>query len=516
MTANLFEELLNKKLLAEELPFYLAEDLDVKDLLSDSPFNKNFNDNFIAFHSIKLCTSNAKQMSKLFQLSMGFEEVAYKGLENDSRILGSHVVRNGDVIIEFINTLETVEENPSDLPLGKDQLKEDFNSQKSFSEEFKIIYLNLIRQVLESKLIKTDSQKQKMVDCVSLSTDYRDILKDQENNFQRIQQKTISVAEDLVDSFKISEFVQKHGEGIMDISFLVEDVEKVFHHAISNGAEIYKQPRILLDQNGSVKVATICIPSTDIYHTLIENINYNGPYLPNYSDEVTLNQVSKNNDIKFIGFDHCVVNVNWDQMMDQVMFYAKAFGFSKFWSVDEAEISTGNSGLNSLVMASSNGKIKMPINEPAKALMKSQIEEFYDFHGGSGIQHFAIKTNNIITCVEQMKLNGVSFNEISDSYYETLAKRLSEDDIKLREDLNKLKKLHILVDYDKNSRNKKTKYCDYILQIFTNPLHDRPTFFIEIIQRYHHQGFGKGTFKGLFETIENDQKKRGNLVPSKV
>lgn len=180
-------------------------------------------------------------------------------------------------------------------------------------------------------------------------------------------------------------------------------------------------------------------------------------------------------------------------------------------------MSTGATALKSVVMASANGKVKMPINEPAKGIMKGQIEEFYEFYKGPGVQHIALITRDIIALVKAMRLRGIDFNTISDAYYKNLEERLNKDSIKLFESFEELKALHILVDFDLASKylHRDGRYrCHYILQIFTKPLHDRPTLFLEIIQRHHHNGFGKGTFKGLFETIEAQQRLRGTLVPS--
>ncbi|CAH2354308.1 hypothetical protein CLIB1423_15S03224 [[Candida] railenensis] len=163
-------------------------------------------------------------------------------------------------------------------------------------------------------------------------------------------------------------------------------------------------------------------------------------------------------------------------------------------------------------MASSNGNVKIPINEPGEGKKRGQIEEFYDFNEGPGIQHVAIRTKNILATVKSLYSRGIEFNTMTSSYYDDLKKRLERDGVLILEDLNELRKLNILVDYDPNSRNKKTNVCNYILQIFTKPFSDRPTLFFEVIQRRHHNGFGKGTFKGLFESIEAQQMKRGTLT----
>jgi 4-hydroxyphenylpyruvate dioxygenase len=188
-------------------------------------------------------------------------------------------------------------------------------------------------------------------------------------------------------------------------------------------------------------------------------------------------------------------------------FYEKAFDFHRFWSVDDKQVFTEYSALRSVVMADPEERIKVPINEPAVGRKKSQIQEFVDFYGGAGVQHIAINTNDVITAVSNMKARGCDFLTIPNSYYENLrAALVTHNKISKRpiiEDLDVLQKLNILVDYDENG---------YLLQIFTRPLEDRPTLFVEIIQRNNHNGFGAGNFKSLFESLEIEQDIRGNLT----
>ncbi|KAH3671414.1 hypothetical protein WICMUC_004638 [Wickerhamomyces mucosus] len=311
----------------------------------------------------------------------------------------------------------------------------------------------------------------------------------------------------LVD--EMHRFVQKHGDGVKDVSFEVDDVDLVYKNAIKSGAKSITEPTFLRDKNGTMKVATIQIVD-DLFHTLIENVDYEGVYLPNYHtvkddprydmrDAVALNNLPP---VKLDIIDHCVQNEDWNTMNIACGIYSKAFGFHQFWSVDERDISTKYSALRSIVMASANEMIKIPINEPAKGMCKSQIEEFLDFYNGPGVQHIAVTTPDIIETITNMKARGVEFIQAPDIYYDHLLPRLLEGGISIEEDLNLLKKLNILIDFDDNG---------YLLQIFTKPLTDRPTFFMEVIQRHNHDGFGKGNFKALFESIEDEQRLRGTL-----
>ncbi|GME73306.1 unnamed protein product [[Candida] boidinii] len=208
--------------------------------------------------------------------------------------------------------------------------------------------------------------------------------------------------------------------------------------------------------------------------------------------------------VKLDDFDHVVQNVNWNSMFNSAEYYRKCFDFKRFWSVDEKDVSTEYSCLRSTVMASNNERVKMPINEPAMGLKKSQIEEFLDYNVNKpGVQHIAMRTSDIIETVSRLRERGVNFVTVPASYYTNLKTRLSNSPILINEDLALLEKEQILVDFDDKG---------YLLQIFTKPIFSRPTFFFEIIQRNNHNGFGAGNFKALFEALEKEQKQRGNLV----
>ena len=231
----------------------------------------------------------------------------------------------------------------------------------------------------------------------------------------------------------------------------------------------------------------------DTIHTFIERNNYKGSFLPGYSEYSFESETCG-----LANIDHVVGNQPDGEMQTICDFYEKVFGWHRFWTVDDKDINTEYSSLRSIVMANDNEIVKIPINEPADGLRKSQIQEFIDYYETAGIQHLALSTKNIVQSVEKMKKNGVEFLPTPDSYYDSLIERVGEID----EDIETLKSLGILVDRDENG---------YMLQIFTKPLQDRPTLFFEIIQRKGSNSFGKGNFKALFESIEREQKKRGNL-----
>lgn len=242
----------------------------------------------------------------------------------------------------------------------------------------------------------------------------------------------------------------------------------------------------------------------DTIHTFVQRVDYKGPFLPGFVAhpfKEPINEVLPAPDLKFI--DHCVGNQPDGKMEEAAAWYKDMLDFHKFWSIDDKMIHTQYSALRSVVMVDFDEKIKMPINEPADGMRKSQITEFCEYYGGPGVQHIAMRTEDIITSIERMKARGVIFlDKIPDTYYDNLRLGLEKAGTKVAEDIDTLQKLKILVDYDDKG---------YLLQIFTKPLEDRPTLFMEVIQRRNHQGFGAGNFKALFEAIEADQAARGNL-----
>jgi 4-hydroxyphenylpyruvate dioxygenase len=258
------------------------------------------------------------------------------------------------------------------------------------------------------------------------------------------------------------------------------------------------------DSNGSVRLATIRTYG-DTTHTLIEKSTYKGIFLPTYAPVAMVSDpLSKFlPKIRLEAIDHCVGNQDWDEMENICDYYENVLGFHRFWSVDDKDICTEYSALKSIVMSSPNDVVKMPINEPAKGKKQSQIEEYVDFYGGPGVQHIALRTDNIIDAITNLKARGVEFIKVPETYYESMRLRLKRAGMTLNEDFETLKSLDILIDFDEGG---------YLLQLFTKHLMDRPTVFVEIIQRNNFDGFGAGNFKSLFEAIEREQDLRGNLV----
>ena len=298
----------------------------------------------------------------------------------------------------------------------------------------------------------------------------------------------------LVPGTKMGHHIDKHGDGVKDISFSVDHAENAWEKTTANGAESVSKPKMIEDEKGEAIVATIKTYG-DTTHTFIERKNYNGVFLPGYQ-VMDVDVVA--DPIGIFHIDHVVGNQPDGEMQSVCDFYEKVFGWHRFWSVDDKDVSTDYSSLRSIVMANENEKIKMPINEPAGGLKKSQIQEFVEYYAGAGVQHIAMSTKNIIETVTKLRANGVDFLPTPKSYYETLKARIGD----FEEDINILAELGILLDSDENG---------YMLQIFTKPIQDRPTLFYEIIQRKGSNSFGKGNFRALFKSIEREQELRGNL-----
>ncbi len=289
-------------------------------------------------------------------------------------------------------------------------------------------------------------------------------------------------------------FLSKHGDSVRDIALETTDADFCFRTTVERGARPVLEPQIVEDAHGKMKIATVGTYG-DTVHTFIERLDYDGPFLPGFH-ATPADPLARPVGLKHI--DHIVGNVDWNQMEDWVQFYIDVFGFSRFVTFDDNDISTEYSALHSTVVSNSTKWIKFPINEPAKGLKKSQIEEYIVFNNGPGVQHVAIETDNIIETISSMREQGVEFLDIPESYYTDLLDRVGP----IEEDLEPLRRLNILVDRDDKG---------YMLQIFTKPVEDRPTLFIEIIQRKGAESFGKGNFKALFVSIEREQERRGNL-----
>ena len=297
----------------------------------------------------------------------------------------------------------------------------------------------------------------------------------------------------------IGEHVKKHGDGVKVIALWVEDARSAFEETTKRGAKPFMKPMEEKDEHGSVVKSGIYTYGETV-HLFVERKDYNGIFLPGY-EKWESDYNPKPVGLKYI--DHMVGNVGWGEMNKWVKWYEEVMGFVNFLTFDDKQIHTEYSALMSKVMANGNGRIKFPINEPAEGKKKSQIEEYLDFYEGSGVQHIAVATDDIITTVAQLRDRGVEFlSAPPHTYYEEVPGRLGSHMEDMDEDLAVLEKLGILVDADEDG---------YLLQIFTRPVEDRPTLFFEIIQRMGAKGFGAGNFKALFESIEREQERRGTL-----
>jgi len=366
---------------------------------------------YFGFDFVSFFVGNALQAADWYCTRMGFRKIAYKGLETGSRDRVHHVIRQNNITLEFISSL-----NPGDRVLGE----------------------------------------------------------------QLIQ----------------------HGDGAKIVAFTVDDAKAIYHAAVERGGESALEPQELTDDHGKVILAGVKTYG-DTIHYFVERKDYKGLFLPGYKTvdkDDPIYHLAEPVALNFI--DHVVGNQPTDKMVPIVDWYVKVLQFHRFWSIDDKTMRTEYSALKSIVVADYSERVKMPMNEPAPGRRKSQIQEYVDHYGGAGVQHIALRTDNIIHTIENLKKRGCNFLTVPDTYWTTLQKRLAKSPVKIKEDIEILRKLKILVDYDDNG---------YLLQIFTTPVEDRPTLFYEVIQRNNHQGFGAGNFKALFKAIEDAQQERGNL-----
>ncbi len=311
--------------------------------------------------------------------------------------------------------------------------------------------------------------------------------------------------------------VLQYGDGVKDVAMTVFDAEAAFERAVSNGAEVAYEPRTVSDDTGSVTVAGIktygraihsFVSRTGAYE--LPSVKKGGSFMPGFArfPDIALNKYNRENPCGLKYVDHCVGNVEEGKMNHWVKWYEDVLEFKMFKHFDDADISTEYSALMSKVMASGNHLIKMPINEPADGKKKSQILEYLEWHDMTpGVQHLALRTDDELASVAALRGRGVDFLQLPDTYYELVWDRvnkvLTENGHEaVKEDHERVKDLGILVDADDEG---------YLLQLFTKPLQDRPTLFFEIISRRGSQSFGKGNFKALFEALELEQERRGNL-----
>lgn len=289
-----------------------------------------------------------------------------------------------------------------------------------------------------------------------------------------------------------------HGDSVIDVAFTVEDAAQFHRAAVERGAISAAQPLQWTDDTGTLRRAAIRTYG-GVRHSLVERREYGGLFHPGFVPyDRFFNRIDPGPDVGLAAVDHIVGNVELGEMNRWVSFYEKVLGFTEMIHFSDQQISTEYSALMSKVLRNKNGKLKLPINEPAEGKRKSQIEEYLDFHHGPGVQHVALITGDILGTVRELRRRGLNFLRVPKTYYEDLPQRVGE----IKESVDAIAELGILVDRDDDG---------YLLQIFTKPVQDRPTLFFEVIQRHGSQGFGVGNFKALFEAIEREQALRGNL-----
>lgn len=321
------------------------------------------------------------------------------------------------------------------------------------------------------------------------------------------------------NDYVFGDCIRTHGDFVKDIAFLVDDLDQLVSQAVSNGATIVKPIWTEEDAGGKVRFATIATAG-DMTHTLVEKNDYTGIFLPHFaapSIRIPFDRIDLTTGLEFI--DHCVTTRPENSIDNSSDWYQKALSFHRFWSVDDVAVQTEKSSLKFLVVANRSETIKMTILEPASGERKSQVQEFNEYNGGPGTQHVALHTKDIVkselisicfnliniqffTAVRILRSLGVDFLTVPSAYYKILREKLKTVHFTIDEDLEDIEKENILLDYDENG---------YLLQIFTKPLQDRPTLFLEIIQRHNHNGFGAGNFRTLFLAVEQEQQRRGNL-----
>jgi 4-hydroxyphenylpyruvate dioxygenase len=299
----------------------------------------------------------------------------------------------------------------------------------------------------------------------------------------------------LRDGTDIGEHQRVHGDGVKVVALSVPSVDAAFAAAVAHGARGLRSPYELRDEHGVVRVAEIAAYGETV-HRFVERADYAGPFLPGF---IAVEHAGDPTQPGFLaGIDHVVANVELGAMETWVKYYEDVFAMTELIHFSDEAISTEYSALMSKVVTSGDGRVKLPINEPAEGARKSQIDEYLEFYGGPGVQHIAVSTTDIVKTVGELSARGVQFLRTPDSYYDLVPARVGP----IAQSLEDLRRLGILVDRDDEG---------YLLQVFTKPLGDRPTLFLEIIERHGARGFGEGNFKALFEAIEREQALRGNL-----
>jgi 4-hydroxyphenylpyruvate dioxygenase len=294
---------------------------------------------------------------------------------------------------------------------------------------------------------------------------------------------------------EIADHHARHGDGVHKIALSVPDAAAAYEHAVSHGARGVHTPHWAEDEHGRVQLSSIATYG-DTLHLFVQRDGYEGAFLPGY--EARGEAPHDPDGMLLMAIDHIVGNVELGHMEEWVGYYERVFGMTEMIHFSDEAISTEYSALMSKVVTDGSGRIKFPINEPAEGKRKSQIEEYVEYYNGAGAQHVAMATRDIVGCVSELRERGVDFLTIPEEYYDEVPDRVGEID----EELDDLRRLGILVDRDDEG---------YLLQIFTKPVGDRPTVFFEIIERHGARGFGEGNFKALFQAIEREQDRRGNL-----
>lgn len=297
----------------------------------------------------------------------------------------------------------------------------------------------------------------------------------------------------LTPDHEIARHCMLHGDGVKAIGLSVADVEAAVSGAHARGATVIQKPTATEDQNGVVVTGTIKYAGDTIFR-FVDRTRYRGVFMPGYQAI----SIPPTPGVGLAAIDHIVTNVYLGEMNYWAKWFEDVMGFANLIHFTEKDISTEYSALMSKVMENGSGKVKFPINEPAEGKRRSQIEEYLDFYYGQGVQHIAIATGDICQTVRAMRSRNIDFLRVPDTYYEDLPDRIGA----IAEDYKELRELGILVDKDDDG---------YLLQIFTQPMQDRPTLFFEVIERHGCRGFGQGNFKALFVSIEREQARRGNL-----
>jgi 4-hydroxyphenylpyruvate dioxygenase len=321
-------------------------------------------------------------------------------------------------------------------------------------------------------------------------------IRDRTSYVMRQNEITIVLTAPLTSEGEVADHVHRHGDGVHDIAFAVDDVRSAWHETTSRGARSYLDyAEAGSDEDGTLRRSAIHTYG-EVIHSFIDRRDYHGPFAPGFRRVKKPARAAEG--LSLLEIDHCVGNVELGDMNRFVDFYRDVLGFAQLIHYDDKVIHTDYSALMSKVMTNGNGRIKFPINEPASGKKKSQIQEFIDYYGTAGTQHIALRTDDIVGTVRRLRENGVEFLGLPHAYYETLSDRVGDVGVPIET----LEELGIEADRDEEG---------FLLQIFTRPIQDRPTFFFEIIERHGSRGFGVGNFKALFEAIELEQARRGNL-----